>query len=185
MHRLTLYAADVTATADTDTRTISGLAVPYGGPGLPGGAFRGRPVVFAAGALTRSLEERASKLRLIVDHDHTRAVGRLTAWADQPDGLHTTWKVARTPAGDAVLAEAADGIRDGLSIGADVIRYTERGDTVEVTEARLLEVSLVAFPAFDTARVTDVAAQHDTAHTPGVDPRVLRYRLNLTTWSNA
>ena len=170
-----ITAYDVTATADVEARTITGLAVPYGVPGRPGGDVSG-PVVFAAGSLSRSLTERGDRIRLVVDHDRTRAVGRLVSWDDTAEGLHTAWKIARTPAGDAVLAEAADGVRDGLSVGAEVIRSAPRNGVIEVTEARLVETSLVAFPAFDSARVSRVAA---TTTSPGRDPRFLRLRLMI------
>ena len=175
---LTVIAYDLTATADVQTRTIVGVAVPYNAHGRPGGAFAGSAVSFRHGSLTRSLTERASKVRLIVDHDQTRVVGRLTDYTDSPNGLLTEWKIARTPGGDAVLAEAADGIRDGLSVGVDVLDYERTRDGIEVVEARFVECSLVAFPAYDTARVERVAANEDPAPR-GIDPRIIRYRMNL------
>lgn len=170
-----LTAYEVTATADAEARTITGLAVPYGVPGRPGGDISG-PVMFAAGSLTRSLTERADRVRLVVDHDRARPVGRLDSWEETPEGLSTVWKIARTPAGDSVLAEAVDGVRDGLSVGAEVIRSTPRNGVIEVVEARLVETSLVAFPAFDAARVSRVAA---TTTNPGRDPRTMRLRLMI------
>ena len=174
LHVVTAF--DVTASVDAESRTIEGLAVPYGLVGRPGGAFTGTPVEFAPGSFARSLNARADKVRLIVDHDRSRPIGRLVSFEERPEGLHTVWKVASTPAGDHVLAEAADGIRDGLSVGADVVTHTRLADRVQVTEARLIEVSMVAFPAFDSARVSRVAAAEPV---PGRDPRSLRLRLTL------
>lgn len=169
-----ITAYDLTATADPEARTITGTAVPYGVPGNPGGVSG--PVVFLAGSLARSLDERSHRVRLVVDHDRTRPVGRLESFQDTPAGLITTWKIASTAAGDAVLTEAAEGIRDGLSVGAEVIRSSPRGGALEIVEARLVETSLVALPAFDSARVSRVAA---TQTTPGRDPRTLRLRLSI------
>jgi HK97 family phage prohead protease len=158
---------------DAESRTIRGLAVPWDQPGHPGGSG-GRPVVFTAECLTRSLQERGHRVRLLLDHDASRPIGRLVEWSSQPEGLLTVWRIARTPTGDAALAEAAEGIRDGLSVGVDVLRTSARRDALEVLEARCTEVSLVSFPAFDAARVSSVAASESI---PGRDPRILRLRL--------
>lgn len=163
-------------TASADSRTIEGIAVVYDGPGSPSGMFGGRTVSFAPGSLDRSLKARASKVRLLVQHDMAHPIGRLTSWVNKPDGLFTTWRIASTPAGDSALVEASEGIRDGLSVGVEVLRYDQTRGTIRVTEGRLLEVSLVSIPAFDDARVSRVAASH---HLPGRDPRSLRLSLLL------
>jgi HK97 family phage prohead protease len=105
-------------------------------------------------------------------------VGRLVEWSEDEAGLSTSWRLANTPAADAVLAEAADGVRDGLSVGVEVIRSAPRGGVLEVLEGKLVEVSLVAFPAYEAARVERVAAS-DSPTIPGRDPRTLRLRLTL------
>lgn len=176
MNSLTVVAFEVPTSTEVDSRTITGVAVPYDTSGRPGGTFAGIPVSFAPGSLSKSISERGNKVRLIVDHDRTRPIGKLVAHSDTAEGLETSWRIARTPAGDSVLAEAADGIRDGLSIGVDVLEHEVDGDSIRVTEARLVEVSLVAFPAYDSARVADVAA---TEVPRGIDPRIVRYKLNL------
>jgi hypothetical protein len=48
---------------------------------------------------------------------------------------------------------------------------------VDIVEARLIEVSLVVFPAYESARVSQVAATDSPAF--GIDPRVVRFRLAL------
>ena len=160
---------------DAESRTIKGIAVPWDVEGSPAGSG-GRPVVFDRESLTKSLQERGHRVRLCLDHDRSKPVGKLTEWSSQPEGLLTVWKIASTPAGDVALTEAAEGVRDGLSVGVDVIRTSARRDVLEVLEARVTEVSLVSFPAFDTARVLDVAASESI---PGRDPRNLRLRLLL------
>lgn len=168
-----LDAASITANADS--RVIEGTAVTYGTTGTPGGEFSGRRMSFASGAFGRSLRARADKVRLLVQHDHAHPIGKLVDWQDTGDGLFTSWKIASTAAGDQALVEASEGIRDGLSVGAEIISHKNVGSTIHVTEARLLEVSLVTVPAFDDARVTRVAA----SHVDGLDPRSLRLSLIL------
>lgn len=162
-------------TANAESRVIEGTAVTYGTTGTPGGEFAGRRMSFAPGAFGRSLRARADKVRLLVQHDHAHPIGKLVDWQDTGDGLFTSWKIASTTAGDQALVEASEGIRDGLSVGAEVITHKNVGNTIHVTEARLLEVSLVTVPAFDDARVTRVAASHHD----GLDPRSLRLSLIL------
>jgi hypothetical protein len=57
--------------------------------------------------------------------------------------------------------EAADGLRDGISVGANIIEHTVKDGNIVVTSAELVEVSLVTNPAFAEARVTQVAASAD------------------------
>ncbi len=162
--------------AAVESRTITGQAVPYNDPGRPASSLGGRGMVFLHGSLDRSLQARADKVRLLVQHDATHPVGRLVDWRNTDQGLDTTWKVASTPAGDLALAEASEGVRDGLSVGVEILDYEERDGYVNVLEAKLLEVSLVSLPAYDRARVHRVAASHPL---PGRDPRALRLHLIL------
>jgi HK97 family phage prohead protease len=164
----------VTASENPDqARTVTGTAVHYGTIGRTSAG----PVVFAPGSLTRSLTARASKVRLCLEHDRARVVGRLTDYDDGPTALLASFRIAGTPAGDLALVEAAEGVRDGLSVGVDVIHATrDRDGALVVTEAALHEVSLVAFPAYDDARLTDVAASDPGHH----DPRAIALRLRLT-----
>ena len=57
-----------------------------------------------------------------------------------------------------MLAEAAEGLRDGLSVSADVTASDDQPAGMWVTAARGRHVALLSEPAFDTARVTAVAA---------------------------
>lgn len=159
-----------------ESRTIEGQAVPYNDPGRPATSLGGRGMVFLQGSLDRSLTQRADKIRLLVQHDQAHPIGRLVDWRNTDEGLSTTWKIASTPAGDLALTEASQGVRDGLSVGVEILEYEERNDYVNVIEAKLLEVSLVSLPAYDRARVHRVAA---SLPQQGRDPRALRLHLLL------
>jgi HK97 family phage prohead protease len=91
--------------------------------------------------------------RLLGYHDRARPLGAPTQWADTPSGLRATFKIARTRAGDEALSMAADGILDGLSIGAELLDVTEKGGELVVTAALAREVSLVTLPAWAQSRV--------------------------------
>jgi HK97 family phage prohead protease len=140
---------------DADRRTIEGVVVPYNATtGLKNGArYR-----FARGSLKWP---ELGRVKLLRDHDVTRAIGKATALEDTPEGLRGRFKVSAGADGDAALLLAADGVTDGLSAGLDFYGDdTQRlsdGVTL-VRRADLREVSLTAMPAFDNARVTRVAA---------------------------
>lgn len=140
-------------TVDAQTRTIEGVAVPYG--------RTAKGVRFERGALKFA---DVSRVKLLRDHDPAQLIGVATSIKDSTNGLAVKFRVARNVAGDEALALAEDGILDGLSVGVD---FDASKDTVAdprhkggvlVQRADLREVSLTGQPAFDDARVTRVAA---------------------------
>lgn len=148
-----------TFSVDEESRTITGLAVPYGKVARN----QGRQWRFARGSIRWSAEKRVKLLR---DHDHTQPLGYASRLVDTPEGLVATFKIARGAAGDEALALAADGVLDGLSIGVDFTddAFTKDPDnpgTWLVKRAALREVSLTAMPAFDDSRLTSVKAARD------------------------
>ena len=145
---------------DMERRTITGLVVPWGEIGRTGG----RKWRFSPGAL-RFDAAQITRIKLLIDHDNAQSVGKLVrTWADHV-GQWATFSVSRGPAGDRALAEAADGARDGLSPGigyaGDDPGVVTTDDplypgVVYVTAAPWRETSLVALPAFASARATAV-----------------------------
>lgn len=151
-------AAAGRATASPSARTITGLAVPFGQAAWVGGVPV--PLVFDAESLTWSTPER---VKLLTQHDQDRPLGHATALTAGDAGLVATFTVAAGPDGDRALAEAADGRRDGLSVGVELDDDTWQraidawmdGDLTPVrASGRLREVSQCAVPAFDDARIT-------------------------------
>lgn len=145
-------------TASASTRTITGTAVAYG---VQAGASTGG-VIFEPGSLT--MADDLKRVKLLVDHDMRQPVGYATAAEDSDERLVMTFHVPDGDEGDKALQQAASGLRDGLSVGvwvdADGYEWTPEYD-MHVYSGTLREVSLCAIPAFDDARVSDVAA---TAH---------------------
>jgi len=142
------FTADITA-ADPERRTIVGTVVPYGEVGQTSIG----PVSFAPGSIT------ASDVKLVLEHDLKRPIGRATGFVDGPDRLIGSFRIAQTSAGTDSLVEASEGLRDGLSVGANILKHTiDDSGTMIVTAAELVEVSLVHSPAFAQAMVSQVAA---------------------------
>ena len=78
--------------------------------------------------------------------------------------MNGSFKVSASRDGENFLIKASEGLLDGLSVGVDVIKASERKDGVLIVKAAVLkEVSLVESPAFNSARVVDVAAEENEA----------------------
>jgi HK97 family phage prohead protease len=145
------FSTSITA-ADSKTRTIFGQIVPFGAVG----ATSLGPVIFEAGSL-----HIGENVKVLLEHDGRRPVGKLVSHSANPSGIMGEMKISQTTAGSDVLVEAADGLRDGISVGANIIEHTVKDGNIIVTAAELVEVSLVTNPAFAEARVTQVAASAD------------------------
>ncbi len=138
---------------DRERRVIRGLAVPYGVPATKGG------VGWQFGQGTLTWPEDVTRVKLLVGHDFTRAVGVATELDDRPDGLWFAARVARGPAGDEALSMAEDGVWDGVSIGVgEGGKFSTRQGVNHAVTAPLIEFSLTPIPTFTDARVHAVAA---------------------------
>lgn len=140
---------------DQERRTIAGLILPYDvlAQRTSAGSIRFKP-----GSLEHHPE--LKRVKLLVDHDATRSVGYLVNLDKSDHGVSGTFHVPEGDDGDDALRKAAQGVRDGLSVGADVLlKHTATdGSHSIVTRSYLNEVSLVALPAFGDARVVTVNA---------------------------
>lgn len=154
-------AASADLTASADERTLTGLAVPYG----PVGHASLGAVTFAQGSVRLPAE--LGRVKLLEQHNSDRSIGYLTHAEDTPEGLRATFHVPPSPEGDRALQMAADGRRDGLSIGvkldAEVLaeitrKWWEDDDSATAAAGDLVEVSSVTVPAFADARVDGSAA---------------------------
>jgi HK97 family phage prohead protease len=141
--------APVTFAVGKETRTIKGLAVPFGVVGNNGfGSYR-----FSKGSLDWT------KVKYLVQHEWAQAVG-VVEFEETDEGLLMTAKVARGARGDEVLTLTEDGVYDGLSIGlSGDARFDQDEDGVwNCLSATVLEVSATPLPAFESAQVRSVAA---------------------------
>jgi len=144
----------ITFAADTEKRTVTGTAILYGVAADNGwGTF-----TFAKGSLEWNTGA-VSRVKFLRDHDWGQLLGSAASIKDEGDRVTASFKVARGAAGDEALTLAEDGALDGLSVGVDIIEWTEDKDgNFTVTKAILNEVSLTPRPAFEDARLTKVAA---------------------------
>lgn len=136
--------------ADTDRRTIAGKIVPFDGEI---GNTNVGPVRFSRGSIDFS-----NRVKLLLEHRNTEPIGFAQKIEERADGLWAEFSVAATTRGNDALIEASQGLRDGFSVGVEVIASKPVDGVLTVTKSRLREVSLVESPAFASASVERVAA---------------------------
>jgi HK97 family phage major capsid protein len=142
--------------ADTETRTLRGLIVPFGAVGnTSAGAVEFHPEAFGA--------IKAEELVLNMEHERTRPLGRGVAGSEKitPAGIEMAFKIAPTTAGTDALIEAAEGLRPAFSIEASADEYTIEKGVMKVSRATLTGVAHVTNPAFKAAQITEVAATEE------------------------
>jgi len=130
-------------------RIVTGVVVPYdqttylvpvaGGERIRRGAFR------------RSIDHRGDRIPLFRNHDHALRMGVSRSFEETPDGLIGSFRVNEGDAGDALLAECRNGYFGGLSAGfLPVDRERGADGASEVTQGKLVEVSTVGHPAYES-----------------------------------
>ena len=137
--------------ADSERRLISGRIVTWN---EEGNTSAGR-TMFQAGSIA------PRNVKLLLEHDRTRPIGRVVEMTETPQGIDATFKIANTTAGSDALEEAQTQLRDGFSVGISVDAWDSKNGVLVVSAGKLDEVSLVAEPAIDSARVSDVAASYE------------------------
>jgi HK97 family phage prohead protease len=174
MRRIT-EVAEVRADTDSGHRVIRGRLVPYGERALIG---IGVTESIAPGCFTKSISERSKRLPLMAAHNHESfPIGSADSWDDESDGLYGTWRIANTTQADEAYGLVCDGHLSSLSVGFQPVpgkTTVERGTPPEPDhlirrEARLLEASLVAVPAYEGAGITAVRAMWRPVGTPRLD----------------
>lgn len=142
--------------ADTESRTLRGLVVPFGQTGNTSAG----PVQFEFGAFG---EIDASQIILNLEHDRTKPLGRGIAGSESitPKGISMAFKLANTQAATDALIEAAEGLRSSFSIEATADEYTIDKGIMKVSASTLTGVAHVTNPAFKAANITEVAASED------------------------
>ena len=135
--------------ADTQTRTLTGRIVTWGEEGFTSAG----KTVFAKDSITIP-----KNVKLLLEHDRTRPIGKLTSYEVTDTGIEASFKIAGTIAGDDSLLEAAEGLRDGFSVGIKLNEWENVDGAMVIASSQMIETSLVTDPAIDSARVTEVAA---------------------------
>jgi uncharacterized protein len=131
---------------EADTREVVGLAVPYGQIAEIGGMYREQ---FVPGAI-RSVED----VKLF--WQHSEPIGKILEGRDTEAGFEIRAMISDTPRGQEAYTLLRDGVINKFSVGFMAVEQTRDGDLVTRTLVDLREVSLVSFPAFAGASVSEV-----------------------------
>ena len=135
--------------ADNKKRTLTGRIVSWDEKGFTSAGA----TVFEKDSIDFS-----KPIKLLLEHDRTRPIGKMIDVTADEYGIEATFKVAATIAGDDSLLEAAEGLRDGFSVGVKINEWKNEEGVLRIKASSLQEVSLVTEPAIDTARVSEIAA---------------------------
>ena len=137
-------------------RTISGKIVPFSNE--VGNTSAGK-VIFEKGSI--AIED-PKKVKLLLEHDAKKPIGKMVSFSEQEDGIYATFKVAATQRGTDSLIEASEQLRSGLSVGVEVTDGKNVGGVYRVLASELKETSLVQAAAFKSAEVLSVAASEES-----------------------
>jgi HK97 family phage prohead protease len=161
----TSVSLDAAAGEETQPRTISGIAVPYGPEAV---VQSGHRVRIEAGAIP----EDGPAPRLVMQHqeDARAVVGMVTERVSTDEGMMFTARIANTTAGNDLLELLKMGALDSVSVGLDVLSERQEGKTRVITAASWRELSVVFEPAFEGAKILEIAASSPDADEPQPDP---------------
>lgn len=163
---------------DDAPRTVRGLAVPYNTEiELVPGYFE----TIAPGALAPRAETDTS-LKLVYRHDEP--IGLITNATETDAGIEIEARFSDTQTARDAYQLVRDGVIDRLSIGFEPLETVrtedERGTHTTITSLALREVSLVPFPAYSTAAITEVRTQPTAPterNTPTMTDNATEYAL--------
>ena len=134
---------------------IAGVAVPWNVTATVSG---GQKVKFLRGAF--DVNQKAAKL--VENHDLTQLRGVVNRLTDTEAGLQFEATLADTRASRDAVALLKSGAYDSVSVGANPTKFKfDKTGTMIVSAADLIELSLVAVPAFSDAVITEIAASAD------------------------
>jgi len=114
------------------------------------------------GAFARSIAHRGAKIPLLRNHDRTTRLGVSRTFTEDGAGLLGEFLVNNGDPGDLLLEDCRNGYLGALSAGWLPLDARRGSDGVrEVVEAKLVEVSAVAVPAYEGAAMLAVRNAQD------------------------
>ena len=135
--------------SDTEERTIVGLAVPYGQEIELTGNTKER---FEPGAI-QSLED----VKLFYGHEDP--IGKVISGKDTEAGYEVVARISDTPLGNEVYTLLKDDVLNRFSVGFFPVKDRKEGQTIVRELIDLKEISVVPWPAFDGAKITEVRSE--------------------------
>ena len=134
---------------ETEERTIVGLAVPYGQEIELSGNTKER---FEPGAI-----DGVEDVKLFYGHEEP--IGKVIEGRDTPEGYEIVARISDTPRGNEVYTLLQDDVLNRFSVGFFPVVDRKEGQTIVRELVDLKEVSVVPFPAFEGAKITEVRSE--------------------------
>jgi uncharacterized protein len=140
---------------DPEQRTVVGICAPYDEVTYLTWDPSGERI--RRGAFKRSLAHRKGAIPLLRNHDSEIKLGQSRKFTETDEGLVGEFRVNDGARGDDLLEELRNGYLDAMSVGFQTVQE-QRGEANvrEIVEARLVEVSMVALPAYAGAAMLAV-----------------------------
>jgi uncharacterized protein len=132
-----------------EERTIVGLAVPYGQEIELMGNMKER---FEPGAI-----DGVEDVKLFYGHEEP--IGKVIEGRDTPEGYEIVARISDTPRGNEVYTLLQDDVLNRFSVGFFPVVDRKEGQTIVRELVDLREVSVVPFPAFEGAKITEVRSE--------------------------
>lgn len=162
-HEIGLKGVCLRQAEEGDGRTLEGIAVPFN-----------QIIDTWEGAETFDPDcrfDEADTAKLC--YQHGELIGRITSAESREDGLHITARISDTQQGRDVVTLLRDGALDSLSVGfIPVENEVDKAGVTHRRRVRLLETSVVSWPAYEAAKITGQrsAEPHENMSETGNQP---------------
>jgi HK97 family phage prohead protease len=139
---------------EVEERTFTGYAAAYGNVDSDGD-------IIQMGAFAESLANDfpRNKIKILWQHKSSEPIGLPVEMREDDKGLFVKGKISKTERGNEAMELLRDGVIDSMSVGfmipKDGYGYDEDGKRM-INKGRLMEFSLVTFPANEQAVVQSV-----------------------------
>jgi uncharacterized protein len=173
--------------ADGDGRTFRGYAAVFNADSEPMGGFTER---IAPGAFRRSLTSHGWDIKLLANHDAGRVLGSTRAktlkLTEDDRGLYVEATLPDNTDGNNIAESIRRGDIDAMSFGFSITpggdSWSADGAIRTLTDVKLYEVSIVAWPAYtSTAGTTSVRALTAFAQRTEIDADKLKGAIDALT----
>jgi HK97 family phage prohead protease len=146
MELKTFELKDVT----TEERTFTGYAAAYGNEDSDGD-------IIELGAFADSIKAGRDKIKILWQHKSQEPIGIPVEMREDSNGLWVKGKISKTARGDEAMELMKDGVVSAMSVGFIIndADYDEKGRR-RIKSGRLMEFSLVTFPANEKAVIQSV-----------------------------
>ncbi|CAB4149697.1 Phage major capsid protein, HK97 [uncultured Caudovirales phage] len=155
---------------ENEERTIVGLAVPYGQEIDLTGNLKER---FEAGAI-----ETVENVKLFYGHEEP--IGKVIEGKDTEEGFEIIARLSDTPRANEVYTLLKDDVLNRFSVGFFPVKDRKEGQTIVRELIDLKEVSVVPWPAFEGAIITQVRSEGEPEEvTPAEDtPKEMESKMS-------